>query len=395
MSYSDNNNTVGMNPSGVVTLVIVCFVGMLGLMPLAILPLFVGSLIDDFGISPEAAGALVSVNLLGNALGVLVVSMLLRSVGLRQFVYVGVLLAIAAELLSLYLECSYTIFSCIRLLSGIGGGLVTGAAVNWIATRANPDRGFGLLICNQFFLSALLFYMLPNTIMQHGLEAFYWLFIITSVVSGMGSFALLADQENFESEVTEPVDDKFVMDKISIGKALLAIALFEIAASGIWAFVERMGLDWNLTLEAIGNALSIGTLFGIPGSLLVVYLGIRWGRGLPILCGAMSCILGLAIFLSGIQTLWIYVLGLIVFNAAWSFTIPYIQGVQAALDPEGRIAVIGMFVVLLAIALGPFVFGFLIGDRGYSIAIIFACVLLAGCLLSIFDVARRQDQYSL
>ena len=391
MSYSDTYNTAGMNPNGIVAIVIVCFVGMLGLMPLAILPLFIGSLVDNLGMTAEASGTVVSVNLLGNALGVLLVSILLRFLSLRQFIYVGALLALSAELLSLYLDSSYIEYLFVRLLSGFGGGIVTGAAVNWIATRPKPDRGFGLLICNQFFLGALLFYILPDIIAKRGVEVFYWLFIVSAVVSIMGSFSLGTDKGNIEPEAAESVDNGVVLEKRSIAKGLLAIALFEIAASGIWAFVERMGLDWNLTFEAIGNALSIGTLFGIPGSLLVVYLGARWGRGLPILYGAIACIVGLAVFLTGIQTLWIYILGLIVFNAGWSFTIPYIQAVQAELDPKGRVAVIGMFVVLLAIAIGPFVFGLLIGDRGYNSAIIFACALFFFSTLCVYGVARRQD----
>jgi|TARA_B110000238_G_C16140747_1_gene446118 MFS family permease len=389
MNNSVISDAFRIEPNGIVAALLASFTAMLGLMPVAILPLFVGTLVDALGISGEMAGVVVSVNLLGNALGVLLVSVLLGALTLRQFVVLGVSLELVVEVLSLTMDLHLPGLLTMRLFAGIGGGLVTGAAFNWMAKRTAPDRGFGLLYAYQFFLSALLLYLLPQWITECGVSAFYGLFIVTALVSLCCCFVLTPTKAIVSGEL----ESKLELDKKAIGLTMISIALFEIAASGIWAFIERMGLEWNFAPEHIGAALSIGALAGIPGALLVVLLGARWGRSKPIFCGVAFCVIGLAGLLTGFQTFWLYTLALLIFNGAWSFTIPYVQGVQAQLDPTGRVAVIGLFVVLLAIAAGPFIFGFLIGDQGYSAAIVFACLLLSGCLVFVFGVARAQEEF--
>lgn len=395
MSISNSVDTDRLAPDGVPAALLACFVAMLGLMPLAILPLFVGTLVDDLGITTELAGVVVSINLAGNAVGVLLVSLLLKFLSLKQFVYWGVLLEIVAELLALLLDYGLPGLMMLRLSAGLGGGLVTGAAFNWIATRADPDRGFGILIVYQFALGGVLLFSLPLVIKDYGIDVFYIVFLTTALVAVACAFVLTptknAEVLGAEKLTSMPTD----LDIKSISKALLSIAFFEIGAAGVWAFVERLGVAWNLDTLDIGSALSIGALAGIPGAMLVAVFSDRWGRSRSISLGLAVCVIGLCAFLLDIRSWWFYTLALIIFNGAWSFTIPYLQGVQAQLDQTGRVAVVGMFVVLLAIAAGPFIFGFLIGGQEYSVAILFASLLLGGCFVSVFGVARKLEKRAL
>lgn len=389
-AHGDSDDSAGV---GITGMLLACIVAMPGLMPLAVLPLFVGSLIDSPGLNTEAAGAITSLNLLGNALGIFCVSLCLRRFTRHQFVVIGALLSMVMEVGSILLGWSLAGLLTTRLLSGFGAGLISGAASNWLATRPSPDRGFGLLFFMQFFLSALLLYVLPPVIVQHGTVTFYGLFMTSAVVSIICLPIITQAADNSVNPNGDDIDSP-TLDKKPIALTLLAIAFFELVAAGIWAFIERLGIDWRLTPQNIGTALSVGTLAGILGSLLVTFLGTRWGRSRPITQGTITAALGLIVFLFGMPSFGIYVTGLVIFNLAWSYTVPYIQGVQASLDPSGRIAVTGMFVMLLAISMGPFIFGFIIGNRGFETAIIFSCVLLAGCWISVFRVARHQDRDS-
>ena len=393
-----------LNPDGLSASLLAAIVAMLGLMPILILPLFVGSIVDHQGFGTGAAGVVVSMNLLGNALGVLLFSLVMRGLSLRQFVYLGAGLEIAADLLTIELDAPFTGLLLLRLAAGCGGGLVTGAAFNWMARRADPDRGFGLLFAGQFLISAVLLVTLPFVIPDFGVTTFYVLFIVTAIVSVACSPVLAAGEPSRgtralvvepgagpEPHGVETRRDTAPLAITGISLALISVALFEIAASGIWAYIERIGVAWKFSLEHIGLALSVGSLSGVPGGLLVVAFGSRWGRTKPILWGVICGVAGLAVLLAGIEAFWIYLTSILVFSAAWAFTVPYIQGVQAQLDPSGRVAVLGLFVVLLAIAAGPFVFGWLIGGQGYYTAIVFACLLLGACLFTVFGVARKQD----
>lgn len=382
-----------LESNGLIATFLATLTGLLGLMPLAILPLFVGILVDELGLSAQMAGALTSVNLLGNAIGVLAISFITR-LSVKHAVYLGVVLAIIFELASFQAVGGVGLF-LFRFMAGVGGGLVTGAAYSWIARQVNPDRGFALLILLQFLVSSILFYLLPEIIIQHGVATFYILFIISALVSLVCCFILdqspnpLADNETsleHSNEISLPSPDK-----VTISKVLISIALFELAASGIWAFIERMGIAWQLTIDEIGMSLSVGSLAGIPGSALVIIFCLRWGRLKPISVGFISVIASLLLFLVGTQSLWLYTVGLIIFNGAWSYVIPYIQGIQAQVDETGRVAIWGMFTVLTAIAAGPFVFALFIGEQGFYSAIIFASALLLLSFYFIFTIAKRLD----
>jgi len=366
---------------------------MLGLMPLAILPLFVGAMIDDLGLSGEIAGGLTSINLLGNALGVLAVSFISR-LSPKQMVYLGIAFEVVFELCSMMFESTITLF-LFRALAGIGGGLVTGAAYGWIARQANPDKGFGLLILLQFLIGSILFYYLPDISSQYGIATFYSLFILSAFVSLLCSFILGQAPSAIDKRLsrTQSTTTKSFSEKKVIANVLIAIALFELAASGIWAFIERMGLAWDLSFNDIGISLSVGSLAGIPGAALVIVFCLRWGRAIPLALGFAVAIVSLGLFIFAPHNLWIYSIALIIFNGAWSYVIPYIQGIQAQIDDTGRVAVWGMFVVLSSIAAGPFVFGTLIGDEGYQGALIFAALLLLLSFGFIIAIARRLDRH--
>lgn len=388
-------HAVGKNHNSFVTTLTVVIAGLPGLIPLAVLPSFVGNLVDELGFGAETAGIVVSANLLGNALGILVVAQLLRHISLRKFVLVGAVIEILADVISWQLDSAVAL-SSIRIVSGVGGGIITAAAYNWLSRQADPDRGFGLLICLQFAVSAALLYLLPSFTGEHGVSAFYATFILFALLSVAVSAVLKQrpDDDLAARTASTSKHQRVLLDKPAIARALFAIALFEVAASGVWAFIERIGTVWELSPGMINTVLSIGALAGIPGALLVVVFTIRWGRARPITIGVTVTVIGLLLLLLDASYAWVYAVSMILFNGAWSYTIPYIQGAQAQLDPTGRIAVFGMFVVLLAISIGPFVFGFVIGDRGYHAAILLACGLLVTCVAVILGVARSQDRLS-
>lgn len=376
---------------------LVSITGMLGLMPLSVLPMFVGLIIDDLKFSTEVAGALIAVNLFGNAIGVLLVSFV-QKLTRKQIVYCGVLLTIIFELASLN-TASITGLFILRFVAGIGGGLVTGAAYSWLAKHKSPDKGFAVLIFLQFLLSAILLYSLTSYAEKYGLATLYWLFIVSALVSLL-CCPILAQNPNpnittdntQKNRVNKPAN---TLNKVVITKVLLSLALFELAASGLWAFIERMGVAWQLTFSDIGTGLSLGSLAGIPGSLLVIILGLKYGRSIPLTLGIMISIVSLVLFTLGTPNLLNYVIGLVIFNLSWSYTVPYIQGIQAQIDETGSIAIWGMFTVLTAIAAGPFIFGIIIKYNGYQSAIYVAIVLLIISFISIFSIAKKLDSSTL
>lgn len=380
MTYWHDNKNAGFQRS-----LLISMAGMLGLMPLAILPLYIGGLVDLKGLSFEDAGLLSSVNLLGNAIGVLWVSLLARHNKLF-YLALAVTLEVTFDVLSIYLsDQGLVIF---RALSGLGGGIITGMAFQMLAKQKDPDRGFAVLICLQFLIGGVSLYFVPMLQEQFGIAAFYLILIFFAIVSGLCGLLVFGRVESQGSDIAASGK----IPRLKIIAVLSGIACFELAAAGVWAFAERIGDFWGLANTEISTALAIATLAGIVGSLLVIFLGTKFGRGISLIFGCGLVTASLIPLTFGIGSYAIYLASLLVFNLAWAYTIPYLQGLQAALDDTGRLAVFGMGVVLLSIALGPYLFSLIISTDDFSAGIYTSIFLFLLVVILSGGVARNVDQ---
>ena len=172
--------------------------------------------------------------------------------------------------------------------------------------------------------------------------------------------------------------------------ALLAVGLFELAMSLVWAQVERLGSSWQLSAAAISQALALATLAGLLGALLVVLVGVKLGRALSIAIGVGIIVMVLLSLVTYSPSLIIFTISMVLFNIAWSFTVPYLQGVQASLGAGAGVVCLGAFVITVSLALGPALSGFLVAAYGFLGAVIAAVILLALCLYAVRCAIKSQ-----
>lgn len=364
---------------------------MLGLMPLAILPAYLGVLVSHGGLTPSDAGVLCSLNLLGNALGVMWISWR-PSQKILPILFVGFALEVIADVgasfmgpSSLFGSESSSGLYFLRIAAGIGGGLFTGIGFQIIAASNKTEQGFGFLIFLQFLLGAIVLECLPGFLGDHGVTAIYATFLISALIS-LAAFLCLppsANDSSFESAKAGVAEGKpqhpAVLNYWHAAIALLAIAAFEISASGVWAYAEQIGLTWGIPGADISRALAWGALAGIPGAALVMFQGDKFGRVLPILLAVLIAFVSL-LALTGLSgTGLIFLSSMVVFNFAWSYAVPFMQAEQASLDQNGQLATFGMAAVLLAIAFGPYLFSLFIAGDGYSLAVFTCLALLIVC----------------
>ncbi|MBA36047.1 MAG: hypothetical protein CMI14_11565 [Oleispira sp.] len=307
----------------------------------------------------------------------------------------GVGLEVVADLASLFFDAALQL-GCLRFAAGIGGGVVTATAISWIAQQPNPERGYGLFMMLQFGVGALILAVLPHFMAVNGVNVIYLVFIAFAFLSLVLSPALKCSLKRKIHQGNDNDGIEVAAEKIKllpVGLSFVAVGLFEAANAGVWAYIERVGLAIPLPRDTLGMILAIASLVGIPGALAVVWLGIRRGRFLPIAAG-LSCGMLSLLLLLGVDDLLLYMVAIMALSASWSFTLPYLQGIQAQLDPQGRIAVLGYFVVMVGVALGPALYGGVVGSGDYSNAMWLGVLLLVGCLIAIAPVAIATDQVS-
>jgi hypothetical protein len=96
------------------------------------------------------------------------------------------------------------------------------------------------------------------------------------------------------------------------------------------------------------------------GALLVVVIGTRYGRRIPIAIGTLAAILANVAFHASAWAA-VYVMANLFSAIAWYFGVSYLFGLCAAFDRTGRSAAVASVASKLGYATGPFVASFLIG----------------------------------
>lgn len=161
---------------------------------------------------------------------------------------------------------------------------------------------------------------------------------------------------------------------------LLVFALWAASEDSLWAMAGVMGAEQaGLTPEGLGIALSGATAGGLLGSLLLMIVGARLGRAVPLVIllvagGALKIVEG---FVTDPTT---FIVTFIAWNSVYAIAFMYFVSTSAALDADGRWSGPLLAVYLVGSALTPVIGAALVGVLGYqgfAVALGFASFVLA------------------
>lgn len=147
---------------------------------------------------------------------------------------------------------------------------------------------------------------------------------------------------------------------------LIVFALWAASEDSLWAMAGVMGAEQaGLTPEGLGIALSGATAGGLLGSLLLMIVGARFGRALPLVIllvagGALKIVEG---FVTDPTT---FIVVFIVWNSVYAIAFMYFVSTSAALDADGRWSGPLLAVYLVGSALTPVIGAALVGALGYQ-----------------------------
>ncbi|MFJ4176059.1 MFS transporter [Microbacterium sp. NPDC089696] len=161
---------------------------------------------------------------------------------------------------------------------------------------------------------------------------------------------------------------------------LLVFALWAASEDSLWAMAGVMGAEQaGLTPEGLGLALSGATAGGLLGSLLLMIVGARLGRALPLLI--LLAAGGVLKIVEGFTTdATAFIVVFIAWNTIYAIAFMYFVSTSAALDADGRWSGPLLAVYLVGSALTPVIGAALVGVlgfQGFAIALGIASFVLA------------------
>jgi predicted MFS family arabinose efflux permease len=362
-------------------------IGTISLMPLLVLPAMIGTLVDETALGEGLAGWSASLNFFGGAAAALLMALRMHRLDLRRVALLAFAVAAAGDLASAFTANHAAIFLPIRLVAGIGAGAAYTVVVAAFARLPDVDRGYGLFVTLQFIVSGLGLYALPVYSEVLGVEGMF-LALVALDFAGLAMTRFLpgraVDSPGFSGLKTE----LHVLLAWATLLGALGFAIYEAANTAQFTYVERLGVSLALTDQQVGSALLIASLAGIPGAFVIVLLGSRFGRIVPLTLGIALSICGLLTLISG-DSFVSYLLGTSLLGFSWAFCLPYIQGLLAELDPHGSAVAAGSASSTIGGSIGPGLAALAVGGGSYTRVLGLAIGLLLAALASFWLASRR------
>jgi MFS family permease len=339
------------------------------------MPVVIGSLVLGSDSSASLAGLIVTAEFSASAVAALLLSPFMGRLSPIGLALGGSALAALGQTVSGIMmpiaPHEVAPFVGVRILTGLGAGLVLASANACLARLPNPPRAYAIAALVSALASAVILAGLPM-IQQAYPFAGYGVLAATMAIPAL-SYFFLPRPEGVDAQKRVVRLDWLLRAPpllILAGGAAMALGL-----GALWPFIEVLGLAQGLTREAIGRTISVNMIAGLLGSAVAAVIGARFGvRGPWFLCAgglAIAPILLANAFnevsFGAIQAL---------YGVSYFTAMTYLFSIGAARDAEGRVSAALGGVFLIGTGVGPALGGWIADHLGADAIGISASALL-------------------
>lgn len=372
---------------------------MAGMIDLAALPLWIGSLMKFYGLAAPEAGLTVTAFLASVVISSVIFAPMFTRLKHRVFAFLGYCVAGCAFLAASWLPVSpdsLVNFMLLHAVAGLGVGAALSVTHGAMGRSANPHRLFGIANVAMGVLAVIMFAVLPGIIAAYGGPSIFVAFTITMAFGAV--VALL-----FFPEVPQPKVAAAVQRAVAVKKPLPKAAWLTIGTivcialnqAMVFAFVERIGDMRNFGGNAIQSVLIVtGFVNLLPGILAAVlqkkFAPVNVGIAGPILQALF------ALSVTGATTFAFFAVPATLYVALVIFTHTFMFGLLSRVDETGRAVAATPAMMMLGSAAGPALGGFVVATVGYPglgwAVSCFALVAVTFMLMTRRELARQPEQ---
>ena len=337
-------------------------------------PLVVGGVIIGLELTEQQAGYVAFAEFIVLSLTAIAIAPFLPRLSYRPLCFCAAGVAVAAQVLSI-LFIDLKLIVIMRCFAGVGEGLVYAASLAAVASRSvNPDKLYGYIQVTWAILSGLLFTAggyLTDMFAHRGIYGMIVCIMIVLMV-----FLRWLPTEVTASTESVKKDDGTAPQWLGV-ITLAGIFIYLTASAAIYTFTAPLGERAGLSTSQIGYALTTGSVVGFTGAGLATWLNIRKGRAVPVSVFSLAFSI-IAVVLCINTNPVVYVAALVLSVVFYYFSVPYLFGLAAALDRQGRWAAAAGSAYLLGFAVGPAFAGTMIEWYDYiglGVASVIAAIL--------------------
>ena len=352
------------------------------------LPLYVGAAQDGLNLSNREVGLLPAAFFAGYNLVTVGAFFWIRRWNWRVATTIWLPVAILGLLGSTFFPSRLGLFLS-TAISGGGFAALYGIGTTILADTSNPARWYGMKIALEAVPGAALLFILPSTLIaDYGFPGVVYALVGVSLLMSVFLATLPASSDvERNSEAVALGSSAEAVHSFAIWLALLGTLLFFSAASGLWAFIERMGSALAFEAGAIGTLLSITLIFATLGSLTTAWIGKRLGNVKPFIVSAVLMILASGM-LYGTPTFTLYAMGAGLLTFGIGMGLPFAVAEVADLDADGRYIILSVPAIGSGAMIGPAVAGALAAGDSFNMILIVSIGAILCAIVSMFGGRR-------
>lgn len=328
-----------------------------------VMPLIVGALATQHGMSDASVGFIATAQLMVCALLSFAMVPAVRNLNPRATVTLGLVLVALGNAFSLIGHNTPLLITA-RLSAGFGEALVNVVVGVLMAHKRDPDAGFAMINIGITAGAVVVFLISPMLSPHVGQDGIFWILaalptLALPCVLGIpkGSLAMADNAANIQR-------GRFLISLPAIA-ILLGVVGFGIAGNAVFIFVERIGESVGVSYNTLVKMLLWATAATAAGPIVARVVGTRFGR-IPVLAIAF---LGLAIACpmmgaphSGTELF----IGLNIGGFCLLFARPFYSGLMVAMDPAGRLITLSNGAIAIGRAITPSIASLmLLGGGGF------------------------------
>lgn len=344
------------------------------------MPLLAPLLAGAFGVSGEATGLIGLGNLLGTALGSLLVTLRLKSLPPRRTTLVSTLLACIAQL-AICVVPNFSGAIIMESLAGFGAGVLLALSAAIVGASKNPDRGFAFILALQAAVAVIVLLAIPALSAAGALFPTLAFMVVMQGVLVPAAWLLRRTSSSLEASQSDGQGGQ--REKVTVVLLAGSYFAFSAAVGVVWVYSGVLGGMAGLAAGPIGQALAIGNVAAVIGSLLAALIATRFGRLLP-LASVCAILLGGVIFFQAGMSLSDFYVASNLYLFAWGCGLPLFMGAVAEADSTERVTALLPVMSFAGMGVGPAVASMLPGGGLFfqviaaTIGFVIAALALAG-----------------
>jgi predicted MFS family arabinose efflux permease len=355
-----------------------------GMIDLVALPVWVGALIANYGFSPQQAGGLATLFLLGAVATSLVFAPRFNRIDARLMTIVGFLGAAAAFFVA-SLSSGFAAMALCHIVAGASVGCALSFTHGTIAHSNHPHRLFAIVGLSLGVFAIVFLGATPNLIVAFDGPALFRTFTVIMAVAAVAAFLAFP-------KATKRLDEDIVAEvthlKPAVWFGIAGVSCMALTQAMMFSFLERIGIDRGFGRDAVtGVLIALGFVSLIPAPLAAL-LEKRLPPNAVLMTGPIvQALIAIAIALS--STLPGYAIPAALFAPVMIFTHTFAFGVLSKLDPTSRALAGTPAMLMIGAAVGPILGGVLVQAFGYQ-ALGVAAAVIAAIAFTLFAKVHAQ-----